>query len=68
MLQFGRNVDAFIVGSSLKKDGQWQNPLEPNQVLEFAKTFDELREPADRLENMKPTKSESDEDLEVETD
>lgn len=68
MLDFGRNVDAFIVGSSLKKDGQWQNPIEPNRVLEFAKTFDELREPADRLENMKSLKSELDEDLDEETD
>lgn len=27
--------DAIIIGSSLKKDGKWQNPLDPDRVTKF---------------------------------
>ena len=39
--QFAR-ADAFIVGSSLKKDGLWSNPLEPARAEALARAFAKL--------------------------
>jgi len=36
-------ADAFIVGSSVKKDGQWANPLEEKRVVAVVRAFEKLR-------------------------
>jgi len=36
-------ADAFIVGSSLKKDGRWENETDEKRVLSFMKKIIELR-------------------------
>jgi membrane complex biogenesis BtpA family protein len=35
-------ADAFIVGSSLKRDGLWSNPLDPSRLDALRRAFDEL--------------------------
>jgi predicted TIM-barrel enzyme len=35
-------ADAFIVGSSLKQDGKWTNPPEPERVERMVAAFDAL--------------------------
>jgi predicted TIM-barrel enzyme len=35
-------ADAFIVGSSLKRDGVWSNPLDPARLDALRRAFDEL--------------------------
>jgi len=37
------SADAFIVGSSVKKDGQWANPLEEKRVVAVVRAFEKLR-------------------------
>jgi uncharacterized protein len=32
-------ADAFIVGSSIKKDGWWSNPIDPDRVREMVQAF-----------------------------
>lgn len=36
-------ADAFIVGSSVKQDGQWANPLDEKRVVAVARAFEKLR-------------------------
>jgi membrane complex biogenesis BtpA family protein len=35
-------ADGFIVGSSLKQDGAWSNPLDPDRVAAMARAFAKL--------------------------
>jgi membrane complex biogenesis BtpA family protein len=35
-------ADAFIVGSSLKREGRWTEPLEPDRLLALRRAFDAL--------------------------
>lgn len=35
-------ADAFIVGSSIKKDGVWSNPMDPKRARELASAFQEM--------------------------
>jgi len=37
------SADAFIVGSSVKQDGQWANPLEEKRVAAVVRAFEKLR-------------------------
>lgn len=41
-------ADGFIVGSSVKKDGLWSNPLEPARLEALARAFRSLPPPARR--------------------
>lgn len=41
-------ADAFIVGSSVKQDGLWSNPLEPARLEALARAFRSLPPPARR--------------------
>jgi len=36
------DADAFIVGSALKRDGLWSNPLDPARVAALRRAFDRL--------------------------
>lgn len=36
-------ADGFIVGSSIKQDGLWQNPIDPIRARALAKAFSELQ-------------------------
>lgn len=40
------HADAFVVGSSLKQDGSWQNPPDPERVRALVTRFEELRSEA----------------------
>jgi membrane complex biogenesis BtpA family protein len=44
--QFFPLADAFIVGSSLKREGNWQNAPDPVRVRTLVDRFEELRSPA----------------------
>jgi predicted TIM-barrel enzyme len=33
------NADAFIVGSSIKKDGLWSNPIDPDRARALVRAF-----------------------------
>ena len=33
------DADAFIVGSSIKKDGIWSNPIDPDRALALVRAF-----------------------------
>ena len=37
-----RNADGFIVGSSIKKDGLWSNPIDPDRAGELVRVFGEV--------------------------
>jgi predicted TIM-barrel enzyme len=38
------DADAFIVGSSIKKDGYWPNPIDPDRAAALARAFADLPE------------------------
>jgi membrane complex biogenesis BtpA family protein len=42
--EFWDFADAFIVGSSIKKDGNWENEVDRNRVQELMKIVHQLRE------------------------
>lgn len=35
------NADAFIVGSSIKQDGHWSNPIDPDRTRALVRTFEQ---------------------------
>jgi membrane complex biogenesis BtpA family protein len=39
------DADAFIVGSSIKKEGQWSNPIEPERARALVSAFRDLPTP-----------------------
>jgi len=39
------DADAFIVGSSIKKDGRWSNPIDLDRVCELVRAFRNLSSP-----------------------
>jgi len=36
------DADAFIVGSSIKEDGIWSNPIDPDRALALVHAFRDL--------------------------
>lgn len=41
--EFWPFADAFIVGSSFKKEGYWENDVDPNRVSSFTKKINQLK-------------------------
>lgn len=42
---FFPHTDAFIIGSFIKEQGLWQNPIDPKRLLHFIKETQKLRDP-----------------------
>ncbi|MEJ2086356.1 MAG: BtpA/SgcQ family protein [Acidobacteriota bacterium] len=53
-LQHFADADGFIVGSALKKEGVWSNPLDPARIDSLLSAFAALRSTTDRSEGTAP--------------